>query len=132
MAQFDMSGQQVKGNQNIAGRDQYNAGRDQYIAKRDMNFGAVQNTADLVAALEGLKEEVAKAKGSGIIDKKKATDVEYQITKAVQEAEEPKPDKKTILDHLTTAKSFIEDVAAAGGLVTTIVGAIEAVQKLIS
>ena len=70
--------------------------------------------------------------GSGIIDKKKATDVEYQITKATQEAEEPKPDKKTILDRLTAAKSFIEDIAAAGGLVTTIVGAIEAVQKIIS
>jgi hypothetical protein len=67
-----MSGQQVHGHQNIAGRDQYNAGRDQYVAKRDMNFGAVQNTADLVALLEELKEEVAKAKGSDIIDKKKA------------------------------------------------------------
>ena len=132
MTQFDMSGQQVKGNQDIAGRDQYKAGRDQYIAKHDMNFGAVQNAADLVAVLEELKGEVTKAKGSGIIDKKRATDVEYQITKAAQEAEEPKPDKKTILDHLTTAKAFIEDIAAAGGLVTTIVGAIEAVQKIIS
>ncbi len=132
IAQFDMSGQQVQGDQHIAGRDQYNAGRDQYVAQRDMNIGAVQTTADLVALLEGLKEEVTKSKGSGIIDKKKATDVEYQITKAVQEAEEPKPEKKTILNHLTTAKSFIEDIAAATGLVTTIAGAIEAVQKIIS
>ena len=132
MAQFDMSGQNVQGNQNNAGRDQYNAGRDLYRAQRDMNFGAVQNTADLADLLEGLKEEVTRAKGSGIIDKKKATDVEYQITKAAQEAEESKPDKKTILDHLTTAKTFIEDIALAGGLVTTIVGAIEAVQKIIS
>jgi hypothetical protein len=118
MSYYDMKGQKVKGNQ--------------YIAGRDMNFGAVQNTADLADLLEGLRSEVVKAKDSGIIDKKKATDVEYQITKATQETEEPKPDKKTILDHLTTARSFIEDIAAAGGLVTTIAGAIEAVQKLFS
>ncbi len=118
MSQFDQRGQWVYGSQ-------YNVGRD-------LNFGAVQNSADLASELEKLKNEVTRTKQEGILDKKKATDVEYQITKAAQEAEEPKPDKKTILDHLKTAKSFIEDVAAAGGLVTTIAGAIEAVQKIIS
>ena len=118
MSQFDQRGQHVS-------RDQYNVGRD-------LNFGAVQNPIDLVSELEKLKNEITRAKQEGILEKKKATDIEYQITKAAQEAEEPKPDKKTILDHLATAKSFIEDIAAAGGLVTTIVGAIEAVQKIIS
>ena len=118
MSQFDQRGQQVA-------RDQYNVGRD-------LNFGAVQNPVDLVSELEKLKNEIARARQEGILDKKKATDVEYQITKAAQEAEEPKPDKKTILDHLTTAKSFIEGLAVAGGLVTTIVGAIAAVQKILS
>lgn len=125
MSQFDQSGQRVYGSQHNVGRDQYNVGRD-------LNFGAVQNPADLASELEKLKNEVARAKQEGILDKKKATDVEYQVTKAAQEAEEAKPDKKTILDHLKTAKSFIEDVATAGGLVTTIAGAIEAVQKIIS
>ena len=117
MSQFDQRGQHVA-------RDQYNVGRD-------LNFGAVQNPVDLVSELEKLKNEITRARQDGILDKKKATDVEYQITKAAQEAEEPKPDKKTILNHLTTAKSFIEDIVAAGGLVTTIVGAIAAVQKII-
>jgi len=117
MAQFDQRGQKV--------HTQYNVGRD-------LNFGMVQNSIDLVAELEKLKEEVIKAKQNGILDKKKSTDVEYQITKAAQEAEEPKPDKKTIVDHLTTAKALIEGLAATGGLVTVIAGAIEAVQKVFS
>src|SRR5207248_7089651 len=117
MSQFDQRGQHVS-------RDQYNIGRD-------LNFGAVQNPVDLVSELEKLKNTIAQMRQEGILDKKKATDVEYQVTKATQEAAEPEPDKKTILDHLKTAKSFIEDITAAGGLVTAIVGAIEAVQKII-
>lgn len=118
MSQFDQRGQNVHGNQ-------YNAGHD-------LNFGAVQNSQDFTSELEKLKHEITRAKQQGILDRNKATDVEYQITKAAQEAEEPAPDKRTILQHLKTAKAFIEDIAAAGGLVTIIVGAIEAVQKLFS
>jgi hypothetical protein len=117
MTQFDQRGQKVN--------TQYNAGRD-------MNFGAVQNAVDLVTELERLKEEVAQARQDGLLEKKLATDVEYQLTKAAQEAEEPKPDKKTIVDHLTTAKAFIEGLVSTGGLVTAIAGAIEAVQKVFS
>ena len=117
MAQFDMRGQNVS--------NQYNAGRD-------INFGAVQNSVELIAQLEKLKEELTKARQAGIIDKKKAADAEYQITKAAQAAEEPKPEKKTILDHLNMAKAFIEDIAAASGVVTALVSAVQVVQKLFS
>jgi hypothetical protein len=117
MAQFDQRGQKV--------HTQYNVGRD-------LNFGTVQNSIDLIAELENLKEEVIRARQNDILDNKKSTDVEYHITKAAQEAEEPQPDKKTIVDHLTTAKALIEGLAATGGLVTAIVAAIEAVQKVFS
>lgn len=116
MALFDQRGQHVN--------TQYNA--------QQMNFGAIQNSMDLVAELEKLKEEVARARTNGLLDKKQATDADYQITKAAQEAEEAKPNKKTILDHLSTAKALIEGVSAAGGLVMALTGAIEAVQKLFS
>lgn len=116
MSLFDQRGQHVN--------TQYNA--------QHMNFGAVQNTVDLVTELQKLKEEIAIAQKEGLIDKKQATDVEYQVTKASQEVEEPEPNEKTIIDHLTTAKSFIEGIAAASGLVTGIVGAVQAVQKLFS
>ena len=116
MAQFDQRGQKIGGNQ-------YNAGHD-------MHFGSVTSSVDLVAELEKLKQAVTQAQQDGLLDKKRATDVEYQITKACEEAEEPKPERKTILDHLNTAKSLIEDVIAAGGLVSSVVAAIEAVRKL--
>lgn len=115
MAQFDQRGQKV--------HTQYNVGRD-------LNFGMVQNAADLVAELEQLRAEVIKARQNGILSTKKSTDVEYQIIKAAQEAEEPKPHKKTIVDPLIAAKALIEGLAATGGLVTAIVAAIEAVQKV--
>ena len=115
MASFDMRGQKVT--------NQYNAGRD-------INFGSVQSPVDLITELEKLKGEFAKAKETGSISEDQATDAEYQVTKAVQQAKKPDPDKKTILDHLNTAKGLIEGIATAGGLVTALVGAVEAVQKL--
>ena len=117
MANFDMRGQHVT--------NQYNAGRD-------MNFGAVQTPVDLITELEKFKEAILAAKTDGILDKKKATDVEYQVTKAAEEAEEPKPDKKSIIDYLTTAKTILEGVVATGGLVTALASAIQIVQKVFS
>ncbi len=116
MAQFDQRGQKIGGNQ--------------YIAGHDMHFGSVKSSVDLVAELEKLKKAVTQAQQDGLLDKKRATDVEYQITKAGQEAEEPKPEKRTVLEYLSTAKSLIENVTAAGGLVSSVVAAIEAVHKL--
>jgi hypothetical protein len=116
MAQFDMRGQKVRGNQ--------------YVAGRDMNFGAVQSQADLIGELEKLKGEFAKAADQGILSEDAATDAQYQVTKAVQQAKKPDADKKTILDHLDTVKAIIGNVSAASGLVLTVANAIMAVQKL--
>jgi hypothetical protein len=116
MAQFDMRGQNVSGNQ--------------YIAGHDMNFGAAQTQADLIAELEKLKGEFAKAAGQGILSEDAATDAQYQVTKAVQQARKPDADKKTITDHLDTIKNIISNVAAASGLVVSVTSAIMAVQKL--
>ena len=115
MTNFDMRGQNVT--------NQYNAGRD-------INFGTVQNSVDLIAELEKLKGDFAQAKDNGIIIEETATDAEYQVTKAVQQIKKPEPDKKNILDHLNTAKALIENITVASGLVTALMGAIEAVHKL--
>lgn len=116
MAQFDMRGQKVSGNQ--------------YVAGRDMNFGAVQSQADLIGELEKLKGEFAKAADQGILSEEAATDAQYQVTKAVQQAKKPDADKKTIIDHLDTVKAIIGNVTAASGLVLSVANAIMAVQKL--
>ena len=116
MAQFDMRGQKVTG--------------DQYIAGHDMNFGAVQSQADLITELEKLKGEFAKAVDQGILSEEAGTDAQYQVTKAVQQARKPDADKKTITDHLDTVKTIISNVAGASGLIVTVANAIMTVQKL--
>jgi hypothetical protein len=115
VAQFDMRGQRVT--------NQYNAGRD-------MNFGAVQTPLDLIAELEKLNEQFTQAKEAGVLSEETATDAQYQVTKAAQQAKKPDPDKKTMLDHLTTAKTLIEGVTEASGLVTALVSAIHIVSTL--
>ncbi len=117
VAQFDMRGQRVT--------NQYNAGRD-------INFGAVQTPADLIDVLEQLRGQIVQAVDAGILTDEAATDTQYQVTKALQQARKPDPDKKTIVDHLTTAKALLDNITAASGLVTTLVGAGEVVQRLFS
>jgi hypothetical protein len=117
VAQFDMRGQRVT--------NQYNAGRD-------MNFGAVQTPEDLVTALEQLNEQFIQAKEAGVLNEETATDAQYQVTKAAQQAKKNDPDKKTIVDHLTRAKTLIEGVTAASGLVAALTSAVQIVQKLFS
>lgn len=115
MAQFDMRGQRVTA--------QYNAGRD-------INFGVVQTPEDLITVLEQLDEQFRQAKEAGVLSEETATDAQYQVTKAAQQAKKPDPDKKTIVDHLTTAKTLIEGTTAASGLVTALAAVIQIVQKL--
>jgi hypothetical protein len=106
----------------------------QYNAAGDINFGAVQNRMDVVVELEKLQAELDKAIEADVLDKEAATDAEYQLKKAVQQAKKPEPDKKTILDHLDQAKGIIAGVAATVTAATVLAAAfekaIEVVQKL--
>ncbi len=97
-----------------------------------MNFGAVQTPADLITVLEQLNAQFTQAKDAGVLSEETATDAQYQVTKAAQQAKKPDPDKKTIMDHLTTAKTLLEGATAASGLVTALAAAIQIVQKLFS
>jgi hypothetical protein len=121
MANFDMRGQRVT--------NQYNAGRD-------INLGAVQTPEDLATVLEQLNAQFIQAKEAGILSEEAATDAQYQVTKAAQQARKPDPDKKSILDRLSNAKGIIENLAGSvttvGGLVTAVAAAIQVVQKVFS
>lgn len=103
-----------------------------HIAGRDINFGAVQNKQEFISQLEQLKEAFARAGETQIIDEETAIDAEAEVKKAIGQAKKPTPDKKSLLDYLTTAKTLVEGIGGAGGLVTSIAGAIEAVHKLFS
>ncbi|HSH82145.1 MAG TPA: hypothetical protein VLA19_26765 [Herpetosiphonaceae bacterium] len=102
----------------------------QYNAAGNINFGAVQNSNDLVAELEKLRDEVRKAAMANIIKGEVVEDTEYQLTKAITQAKKPELDKKALVDHLNTAKTLMESAKTAAGLVGGIVTAIEAVQKI--
>ncbi|GCE17557.1 hypothetical protein KDK_13570 [Dictyobacter kobayashii] len=41
------------------------------------------------------------------------TDTQYEITKAIQQAKQSAPNKESMLDHLTKAKSLIKGATAA-------------------
>jgi hypothetical protein len=105
---------------------------NQYNAGRDMNFGAVQTPVDLIAELKKFNRQVVEAKNTGILTEDAATDAQYHVTKAIQQAKKSAPDKKTIVDYLNAAKALLDNIAAASGLVTALVGAVEVVQKLFS
>jgi hypothetical protein len=115
MAIFDQRGQRVTYQYNAAG---------------NINFGAVQNQADLVGELEKLQQELAIAIQADVFDEEVSTDADYHLTKAVQQAKKPEPEKKTILDHLSSVKTLIEGVSAAGGLITALTKAMELVRTL--
>ena len=102
----------------------------QYNAAGDINFGAVQNKVDVIAELEKLQVELAKAIEANVFDEDTGTDAEYQLKKAVQQAKKPEPDKKTVLDHLNEAQALIEGVAAAAGMVGALTTATQLVQQL--
>ena len=105
----------------------------QYNAAGNINFDVVQNRADALEELEKLQAELDRAVKVGVFDEDSATDAEYQLRKAVQQAKKPEPVKKTILGHLNQAKDVISGVAAtvgaATGLVAAFEKAIEVVQK---
>jgi hypothetical protein len=115
MSVFDQRGQKVSYQYNAAG---------------NINFGTVENRTDLIGELEKLKSEVSKARDSEVVNTETGTDIQYQIQKAVDQAQKPEANKSVILEHLGKAKDLIKGVVDAGGLVTGIMKAMELVQNL--
>jgi hypothetical protein len=129
MTQFDPLPRQV-GIQSNSGGDITIDDSTVNIAGHDLSFGAVQNKQELISQLEQLKEAFVKASETQIMSEETAIDAEAEVRKAIGQAKKLTPDKKSILDYLTAAKSLIEGIGGAGGLVTSITGAVEAVHKL--
>lgn len=102
----------------------------QYNASGNINFGTVDNREDLVRELENLKSEVLIARDINTISSDIVTDLQYQLQKAVDQAQKSEPDKNTILKHLSESKNLIKGVVDVGGLVTGIMKAMELVENL--
>ena len=115
MTVFDQRGQQVIYQYNAAG---------------DINFAGVQNKQEAINQLKKLQAEVSKAIEANVFDEDTATDLEYNVKKAVQQAEKPTPSKKTILDHLDRAKGLINTVKAALPLFNDFMEAMEKIKEV--
>jgi len=109
---FDQRGQQVQNQNNAA---------------RDINIGTIQNQPDFVQELQKLKAEVARAGEAQLLSKDAVIDAEYEITKAVHEAEKPEPKKATILERLDRTKTLVQGATA---LTTAVVKLADIVKDL--
>ena len=111
MATFNQQNQTVK--------YQYNA--------ETINFGQVQTHDDFFQELKHLQTELGRAIKENAITGENAIDAQTHIKKAMLQADETTPDKKTLIEHLTSAKALVTNV---GGLVTAITGAIATIAAL--
>jgi hypothetical protein len=115
MAIFDQRGQKVNYQFNAAG---------------DINFNGVHDKVELITELRKLLAEVLQATKAGVLTGEVAIDVESNIKKAVFQSEKSKPDKQSILENINGAKTLIEGVASAAGLVNGFVEAIEMIRRV--
>lgn len=112
---FNQSGQHVINQQNAMG---------------NITNHQVQSHLNLRRELQELKVAIAHARQQGLLSPEAATDVEDQIVKATQQAEKEPPNKPSLLEHLNRAKSLLEGIAAASGIVTGLATLIQTIQKL--
>lgn len=92
-----------------------------------INFGAVQTPDDFRLQLKNLQAELKRAIDARAITDEKAIDADAQVKKAILQTEKPAPDKKTLIEHLDSAKELVSGV---GGLATALASAIAAVGAL--
>lgn len=100
----------------------------QYNAAGNINFGSVHNKFEVIEELQKVQDELSLAIKAGELDEDTATDVDYQMKKAVQQAKKNEPNKKKILEHLNNVKSLIGGIVTLAGLVKGISEAIQSVQ----
>ncbi len=115
---FNQQGWNVQGNV-------YNAGRD-------INFAAVQSRGAFIDALEKVKQELASAIDANVIDEEVASDAEHQLTRAIEQAKKPEPNKQTITERIEGAAKLLQGVAAAAGMIEALSKAAEVVPHLFS
>ena len=103
----------------------------QYNANRDINFGAIQNNADVPVELEKLLTELQKAVKAGSLKDENAIDAEAKIKKAIIQSRKPVPNKKSIIENLQEAKELLKAFTVATGLVTGLAQAVEMVTRIL-
>jgi hypothetical protein len=102
----------------------------QYNINNSINLDTVRSKEDLVVELQKIKTEIALAGDSNAIESEAVTEAQYQLQKAIDQSTKPVPDKKAVIEYLSTAKDVVKGFVAASGLVTGIAKAIDIIQSL--
>ena len=92
-----------------------------------INFGQVKTQDDFFQELKRLQAELEKVIEAKMITGENAIDAETHVKKAILQSEEDTPDKKTLIEHLTSAKELVTSVE---GLVTIFASAIATIGAL--
>lgn len=125
MTQFDQRGQYNSGTQQNAGGDIHNQG-----SSFSSTTTTIDSPADLARYLSQLQTTVTEMAATNILPEEIGIDVNAALAKTTLQVKQPAPEKKKLLDYLTTAKTLIESATAASALIPAIITAITAVQKL--
>lgn len=88
-----------------------------------INLGTVKNSTDFKGVLQNLLSELSKLQTSDKTEKSVIADAKSSIEKAIIEAEEPTPNQELIVKHIEGAKTLLEGVTSAVGLVSTLIQA---------
>ncbi|MFW6116544.1 MAG: hypothetical protein ACOC6F_02350 [bacterium] len=102
----------------------------QYNAAGDIRVTSAQNREELVSELEKLRRELRRARESGALEEDTAVKTEYHLMEAVGAAQEECPDVQSFFEHIGKAKDLLEDAAAAVGLVTAFMTAMEVAARI--
>jgi hypothetical protein len=96
----------------------------QYNAAGNINLAGIQNRDDLARQLELLRDEIEQARSAEALDSEVATDVEYRLTKAAQQANKTEPDKQRVLSYLSEARALLSSVPQTAQAVSGLVNAV--------
>lgn len=115
MARFDQRNQNVKYQYNVSG---------------DINFGSVQNSTELIREFAKLQHKLGDMVAKNEIEPDLSMDIETKIKDVIRQVENPKPDKKSMLDYLQEAQKLIGGVASATAVIKMLAEAAEVIRRI--
>jgi hypothetical protein len=117
MTRFDQRNQNIGGNQ-------INIGGDLLI-----DFREITQESEIPLELMKVIAALSEAERKGIISAEMSTQLKRHVQESIGEAQKPNPNAKNIIENLNGAKTLIEGIASAGGLVKVLIEASEMVRR---
>lgn len=103
---------------------------NQYNIDGGVNINSSNPNAIAIAELNSLLQEIAKATSKGVISPEQSIDIEAKIKKAIVQSEKPQPDKQSILENINGAKTLLDGLSSAAGLIPIFVQAVDMIKRL--